>query len=166
MCKQNNKQNNNSNISDPELMKTIHLQNKIIKKLQDEIISYEQFERDFDSFSKEPGIPIAPGSKFTINTGNKIYKSRLEIPNYEHKYNSIYKDIVTPKNKSTFRLNITNYKKTTDFKTNKDKSMKYLEDLGIKRNETTKKYDMTQTQVDALIEKIVLYHENERIYKL
>ena len=47
-----------------------------------------------------------------------------------------------------------------DFKVHKEKVMKYLEDLGIKQNEKSKKYDMTKTQFDALIEKIVLYYAN------
>ena len=154
--KTNNKTNNNS---DPELMNKIRFQNQVIKKLQDQVILNEQFERDLDSYSKNP----------ITSTGRNNYTSKVQIPDYQVWYDRIYKQIITPKDKrypnSGLRLNITNYKRWTDYDKKKDKKMKYLDELGITLNEGSHKYDMTKVQVDALIEKVVIYHLNERKYK-
>ena len=153
--KTNNKTNNKTNDSDPELMNKIRLQNQVIKKLQDQVILNEQFERDLDSHSKNP----------ITSTGRNNYTSKVQIKDYQYWYDRIYKQIITPKDKrypnSGLRLNITNYKRWTDYNKKKDKKMKFLDELGITLNESSHKYDMTKVQVDALIEKVVIYFKNE-----
>ena len=156
------KTNNKTNDSNPELMNKIRSQNQVIKKLvlrlkgvQDQVILNEQFERDLDSYSKNP----------ITSTGGNNYTSKVQIPDYQYWYNKIYEQIITPNDKrypnSGLRLNITNYKRWTDYDNKKDKKMKFLDELGITLNESSHKYDMTKVQVDALIEKVVIYFKNE-----
>ena len=161
------KQSNKTEVANSELKNKIRLQNQVIKKLKDQVILQDEFERYLDSITEEPK------TNTSNNNERKIYKNKTEIKNYQHEYDEIYKQIVTFKDKrypnSGRKLNITNYKKATDFKKNTNdekRSMKYLEDLGIERDPNTNVYYMSKTQVDGLIEKIVLYQKNERIHKL
>ena len=124
-------------------------QNKTIKHLQDVIILKDEYIKKIEQ----------PIDKTIITGQKKIYKHKEEIPDYESRYKRFYDHIVKPNGKK-FRLNITMYKRYMDYKVHKETSMKYLEELGITKNEKTQKYDMTKIQLDALIEKMVLYYVN------
>ena len=148
-------QNNKINISNIEEKTTTKEQNKTIKQLQDIIILK-------DEYIKKIKKPI--DRSVTVGKDKK-YNHIEEIPRYESDY-KYYSNFIASPYRKNYRLNITNYKKCTDYKYQPDKSMKFLEDLNIKRNEKTQKYDLTPIQLDALVKKVILYIHNEGIYIL
>jgi len=148
------KNNKDNNTIDPELKKTIKEQNKTIQHLRDELILKDKKIKKLEK----------PIDKSFTSGERKIYNHIEEIDNYEKEYNYYFKNLQQKnKNGKKYKLNITKYKEFTDYKSNK-KSMKYLEDLGIERN-ASERYEMSDEQFDALIEKVVLYRYNEGIYK-
>lgn len=156
MVQSNVKQNKSNNVSDVESKSIIRKQNKTIQHLQDELILKDKKIKNLET----------PIDKTEITGKRKVYNHMEEIKNYQDDYDRYFTSLNGQTNGKKYRLNITNYKKATDYKTNKERSMKYLEDLGIKKSETTQRYDMTKDQFDALIEKVILYRYNEGIYKI
>lgn len=154
MLQSNTKQNKSNGVSDVESKLIIKKQNKTIQHLQDELILKDKKIKNLET----------PIDKTEITGKRKVYNHMEEIPNYKKDYERYFTLLNGQTNGTKYRLNITNYKKATNFNPKQDKRMKYLEDLGIEKN-ASQKYEMSEKQFNALIEKVILYRYNEGVHK-
>ena len=117
--------------------------NETIKTLQDESIKKEQKINELKHPSTKGFITCQIKKAFTKN----------DIENYEKESKKI-SELIASKHGNNYILNITKYK------TWSDKHMEFLDELKIEKNIKTNKYKLTPTQLDALVEKILVYRYN------
>ena len=87
-----------------------------------------------------------------MSNKKKVF-TKNDIDNYEKESKKI-SELITTKHGNNYILNITKYK------TWSDKHMEFLDELKIEKNIKTNKYKLTPTQLDALVEKILVYRYN------
>ena len=87
-----------------------------------------------------------------MSNKKKVF-TKNDIDNYEKESKKI-SELIASKHGNNYILNITKYK------TWSDKHMEFLDELKIEKNIKTNKYKLTPTQLDALVEKILVYRYN------